>query len=56
MKRLLLLLPIACLAQDVIPVVCPDCNVEAREAPWICPKCGEAKTAFIDVGNNKKEA
>lgn len=41
MKRLLLLLPIACLAQDVIPVVCPDCNVEAREAPWICPKCGK---------------
>lgn len=41
MKRLLLLLPIACLAQDVIPVVCPDCNVEALEAPWICPKCGK---------------
>ena len=41
MKRLLLLLPIACLAQDVIPVVCPDCNVEALEAPWTCPKCGK---------------
>jgi len=40
MKRLLLLLPIACLAQDVVPVVCPDCNVEALEAPWVCPKCG----------------
>lgn len=41
MKRLLLLLPIACLAQDVVPVVCPDCNVEALEAPWVCPKCGK---------------
>jgi hypothetical protein len=41
MKRLLLLLPIACLAQDVVPVVCPDCNVEALEPPWICPKCSK---------------
>lgn len=41
MKRLLLLcLPLACLAQDVVPVVCPDCDVEAREAPWTCPRCG----------------
>ena len=41
MKRLLLLLPLACLAQDVVPVVCPDCNREALEPPWICPKCGK---------------
>lgn len=41
MKRLLLLLPLACFAQDVVPVVCPDCNREALEAPWLCPKCGK---------------
>lgn len=46
MKRLLLLcLPLACLAQDVVPVVCPDCDVEDLEAPWVCPKCGRALDA-----------
>ena len=28
-----------------MPVVCPDCDVEDLEAPWVCPKCGRALDA-----------
>lgn len=51
MKRLFAILALAAAcaaAQDVIPVVCPDCDVEDLEAPWICPKCGKPLDAPDD--------